>query len=84
MSEIIFERRGAAGLVTLNRPQALNALTHAMVVAMKAQLDDWAGDPEISCVVVRGARGHVGPTFEANHRAFAATDAGKAARPRTA
>ena len=55
MSDILFERRGAAGLVTLNRPQALNALTHAMVAAMKAQLDDWAGDPEISCVVVRGA-----------------------------
>ena len=25
--EILFERRGAAGLVTLNRPQALNAVT---------------------------------------------------------
>ena len=55
MSDILFEKRGAAGLITLNRPQALNALTHAMVVAMKAQLDAWAGDPEISCVAVRGA-----------------------------
>jgi enoyl-CoA hydratase len=56
MNDILFERRGAAGLITLNRPQALNALTHAMVAAMKAQLDAWAGDPEISCVVVRGER----------------------------
>jgi len=55
MSDILFERRGAAGLVTLNRPQALNALTHAMVAAMKAQLDKWAADPGISCIVVRGA-----------------------------
>ena len=55
MSDILFERRGAAGLTTLNRPQALNALTHAMVVAMKAQLDEWAGDPEVACVVVVGA-----------------------------
>jgi enoyl-CoA hydratase len=55
-SDIIFERRGAAGLITLNRPQALNALSHAMVVAMKARLDAWAADPEISCVVVRGER----------------------------
>jgi len=55
MSDILFEKRGEAGLITLKRPQALNALTHAMVVAMKAQLDDWAGDPEISCVVVCGA-----------------------------
>jgi enoyl-CoA hydratase len=55
MNDIIFEKRGAVGLVTLNRPQALNALTHAMVVAMKAQLDAWAADPEIACVVVVGA-----------------------------
>ena len=33
-TEILFERRGAAGLITLNRPQALNAVTHAMVVAL--------------------------------------------------
>ena len=30
-ADILFERRGAAGLVTLNRPQALNAVTHGMV-----------------------------------------------------
>ena len=30
--DILFERRGAAGLVTLNRPQALNAVTHDMVL----------------------------------------------------
>jgi enoyl-CoA hydratase len=34
--EILFERRGAAGLITLNRPKALNALTHGMAVAMQA------------------------------------------------
>jgi enoyl-CoA hydratase len=55
-NDILFERRGAAGVITLNRPRTLNALTHAMVVAMKAQLDAWAGDPEIACVVVRGER----------------------------
>ena len=53
--EILFEQRGAVGLVTLNRPKALNALTHGMVVAMKAKLDAWAGDPAIGIVVVRGA-----------------------------
>ena len=40
--EILFERRGAAGIITLNRPKALNAVTHAMVVALRAQLDRWA------------------------------------------
>ena len=29
--EILFERRGAAGIVILNRPQALNAVTFGMV-----------------------------------------------------
>ena len=33
--EILFERRGAAGIVTLNRPQALNAVTLAMVRALR-------------------------------------------------
>ena len=32
--DILFERRGAAGIVTLNRPQALNAVTHGMVRAL--------------------------------------------------
>ena len=29
---ILFEKRGALGLVTLNRPKALNALTHGMCI----------------------------------------------------
>ena len=53
--EILFERRGAAGLITLNRPKALNALTHGMAVAMHAQLKRWAADDAVGCVVVQGA-----------------------------
>jgi enoyl-CoA hydratase len=53
--DIVFERRGAAGLVTLNRPQALNAVTHGMVLALRAQLDAWAGDPAITRVVIQAA-----------------------------
>ena len=53
--EILFERRGAAGIVTLNRPQALNAVTHKMVLALRAQLDRWADDPAITRVVVTAA-----------------------------
>lgn len=52
--DVLFERRGALGLITLNRPKALNALTHAMCVAMKTQLDAWAKDPAVSAVAVRG------------------------------
>ena len=53
--DILFERRGAAGLITLNRPQALNAVTHDMVLALRAQLDAWAGDEAITRVVITAA-----------------------------
>jgi len=53
--EVLFEHRGAIGLITLNRPKALNALTHGMCVAMKARLDAWARDAAVKAVVVRGA-----------------------------
>lgn len=55
--EILFERRGGAGLVTLNRPRALNALTLAMIEALHARLDAWARDDSIACIVVRGRGG---------------------------
>ncbi len=56
--EILFDRRGAAGLVILNRPQALNAVTHGMVRALRARLDDWRHDGAVTRVVViaNGAR----------------------------
>ena len=53
--DILFERRGVAGIVTLNRPQALNALTYDMVLALRAQLDAWAGDAAVTRVVIRAA-----------------------------
>jgi enoyl-CoA hydratase len=49
------EKRGALGLLTLNRPQALNALTHGMIDALAAQLAQWRGDDAIACVAIRGA-----------------------------
>jgi enoyl-CoA hydratase/carnithine racemase len=52
-AEILFERRGAAGLVMLNRPAALNAVTHAMVLGLRAQLDRWSGDPAITRVIIQ-------------------------------
>ena len=53
--EIVFERRGRLGLVTLNRPKAMNALTHGMALALEAQLDTWAGDHSVALVAIRGA-----------------------------
>src|SRR4051812_16683597 len=54
-SEILFERRGAAGIVTLNRPKALNAVTHDMVRALARQLEAWANDPAVTRVVITAA-----------------------------
>jgi enoyl-CoA hydratase len=52
--DVHFERRGCLGLITLNRPKALNALTHAMCVAMKKKLDEWAKDSRVGAVAIRG------------------------------
>jgi enoyl-CoA hydratase len=54
-SEILFERRGAAGIVTLNRPKALNAVTHEMVHALADQLASWARDGAVTRVIVTAA-----------------------------
>ncbi|GAB5507938.1 MAG: enoyl-CoA hydratase/isomerase family protein [Rhizobiaceae bacterium] len=51
--EIRFERRGCAGIVTLTRPKALNALTQRMVNALAAALDAWRNDPAVELVIVR-------------------------------
>ncbi len=56
-SEILFEQRGSAGFVTLNRPRALNALSHGMVKALAGKLEVWADDPSIAHVVVKGVGG---------------------------
>src|SRR5437660_10896351 len=54
-SDILFARRGAAGMVTLNRPKALNAVTHEMVRALARQLAAWANDGAVTRVIVTAA-----------------------------
>jgi enoyl-CoA hydratase len=52
---IVVERRGAVGLVTLNRPQALNALNAALISELGAALDDFEGDAAIGAIVLTGS-----------------------------
>lgn len=54
MDDILFERRGAVGVITLNRPKALNALTHDMIRSLRAALESWANDDDIGAVVLCG------------------------------
>jgi enoyl-CoA hydratase len=54
-SEIVCERFGYCGVLTLNRPKALNSLTLTMVREINRVLDAWQEDREIGAIVVRGA-----------------------------
>ena len=54
-AEVLFERSGRLGVVTLNRPRAVNALTAGMASAMLEQLTLWADDDAVAAVLVRGA-----------------------------
>ncbi|PCI62078.1 MAG: enoyl-CoA hydratase [Kordiimonadales bacterium] len=54
-AETLFEVRGNIGLITLNRPKALNSLTHGMCVAISAQLAEWKVMPAVQAVVVVGS-----------------------------
>ncbi|WP_300441875.1 enoyl-CoA hydratase [Zoogloea sp.] len=52
---IIVETRGKVGLVTLNRPKALNALNDDLVDELGVALDAFEGDENIGCVVITGS-----------------------------
>ena len=52
---IIVETRGRAGLVRLNRPEALNALSPALIAEMNAALDDFETNDKIGATVITGS-----------------------------
>jgi enoyl-CoA hydratase len=54
MDEVIVETAGRLGRLRLNRPKALNALTHGMVGLIDAALDAFAADADIACVLLTG------------------------------
>lgn len=53
--ELLIRKEGRAGRLTLNRPKALNALTHAICLQTTEALRRWAEDPEVSLVILDGA-----------------------------
>ena len=52
---LLVERRGAVGIVTLNRPQALNALNAALISELASALDDLETDAGIGAIVLTGS-----------------------------
>ena len=55
MSDVDARVEYRVGRITLNRPQALNALTLPMVLAVDGALASWADDPTVSLVLLNGA-----------------------------
>jgi enoyl-CoA hydratase len=53
--EIIYEKRRGGVLITLNRPEAMNAISRNLIKELHAALDEIEADPEIRAVVVTGA-----------------------------
>jgi enoyl-CoA hydratase len=58
---VLVERRDAVGIITLNRPAALNALNAALIAELAAAVDDLENDEAVGAIVVTG-----------NEKAFAA------------
>ena len=52
--DVLSERRGNVGFITLNRPKALNALSLPMVRELLLTLRAWRDDPDVMAVAIRG------------------------------
>ena len=54
-ANVIVETRGAVGLIKLNRPHAMNALSGALVEDLNAALEAFETDPKIGAIVLTGS-----------------------------
>jgi enoyl-CoA hydratase len=55
LATVLARVEGRVGRLTLNRPEAINALDLSVVVALQEALDRWAIDPDVDSVVLDGA-----------------------------
>jgi enoyl-CoA hydratase len=53
--DLIVRREGSAGIVRLNRPKTINAMTYEMSLGIDAALDQFEHDPAVAVVVLEGA-----------------------------
>ncbi|MBB4945864.1 enoyl-CoA hydratase [Kitasatospora gansuensis] len=54
-TDVVLEQVGRLGRITLDRPRALNSLTHGMLLAIEERLTDWASDDGVEAVLLTGA-----------------------------
>ncbi|MEE2698976.1 MAG: enoyl-CoA hydratase [Pseudomonadota bacterium] len=54
-SHIKFEKRAKVGLITLNRPESLNALSEGLMEELAFALNEFEADEKIGCIVITGS-----------------------------
>ncbi|XP_030614639.1 3-hydroxyisobutyryl-CoA hydrolase, mitochondrial [Archocentrus centrarchus] len=72
--EVLLEKVGRAGVITMNRPKVLNALNLTMIRQIYPQLKKWESDNDTDIVIIRGAGDKA---FCAGGDIRAVTEAGK-------
>ncbi|XP_048164971.1 3-hydroxyisobutyryl-CoA hydrolase, mitochondrial isoform X1 [Corvus hawaiiensis] len=73
-AEVLLEKKGGAGIITLNRPKTLNALNLSMIQQIYPQIKTWEQDPETFLIIIKGTGGKA---FCAGGDIRAITEAGK-------
>jgi len=53
--EVKFTEENGVGIITLNRPERLNALTYSMVQLINQNLNSWETNNNINCIIIEGA-----------------------------
>ena len=65
--EILYNKQRGGVLITLNRPEALNAITRPMLKELHDALDEAEADPDIRAIVITGAGRAFSSGIRSNH-----------------
>ncbi|XP_042678593.1 3-hydroxyisobutyryl-CoA hydrolase, mitochondrial isoform X2 [Centrocercus urophasianus] len=74
-ADVLLQKKGGAGIITLNRPKVLNALSLRMIQQIYPQIKAWEQDPETFLIIIKGTGEKA---FCAGGDVRAIADAGKA------
>ena len=72
MSEVRYEERDAIAIITINRPEKLNALTEAVIQGVADGIDSASASSQVRAIVLRGE----GRVFTAGYDLVADAEAG--------